>query len=142
MKVTEYSVYGTFQVTTEGDCEGRTTRDLGIYTGYIDEIAFALADKCYYKLCFTKVEPKKISMIPKRDKVEISLDINSGIWDLNNTGAMSYFKELFRERDVEVISVNGYGSCTLTTHKETIEEKRQKVLAKLSEEEKEVLGLK
>lgn len=142
MKKTKYSAYGTFQVTTEGDCEGRTTRDLGIYTGYIDEIAFALADKCYYKLQFTKVEPKKISMIPKRDKVEISLDIDSGIWDLDNMSAMRYFKELFCDRDVEVIQTNGYGSCTLTTHKETIEEKRQKLLARLSEEEKEVLGLK
>lgn len=42
----EYSNYGTFKVTTEGDCEGKSVRHLGTFTGYIDEIAFALADKC------------------------------------------------------------------------------------------------
>lgn len=49
----EYSNYGTFEVTTEGDCEGRSVRHLGTFTGYIDEIAFALADKCYYSLRFS-----------------------------------------------------------------------------------------
>ena len=39
----KYTNYGTFKVTTEGDCEGKSTRDLGVHTGYIDEIAFALA---------------------------------------------------------------------------------------------------
>lgn len=38
--------FGIWHVTTEGDCEGRSTRDLGIHEGYIDEIALALADKC------------------------------------------------------------------------------------------------
>lgn len=44
--------YGTWKVTTEGDCEGRSIRDLGTYTGYLDEMAFALADKCCYSLQF------------------------------------------------------------------------------------------
>ena len=29
--------FGIWHVTTEGDCEGRSTRDLGIHEGYIDE---------------------------------------------------------------------------------------------------------
>ena len=32
-------VFGTWEVTTEGDVEGRTTKNLGNFTGYIDEIA-------------------------------------------------------------------------------------------------------
>lgn len=137
----EYTNYGTFKVTTEGDCEGRSVRDLGVYTGYIDEIAFALADKCYYKLCFTLVEPTKLDLTPKKDTVEISLNIDSGAWDFNGADAMEYFKDFFANRDVEVIDTHGYGSCTISTHKETIEEKKEKILQKLSEEEKKILGL-
>ena len=28
--------------------------------------------------------------------------------------------------DVEVVGTHGYGSCTISTHKETIEEKKEK----------------
>ncbi len=139
----EYTNYGTFKVTTEGDCEGRTIKDLGTYTGYIDEIAFALADKTCYNLCFHKVEPEKLDMTPKRDTVTISLDIDSGAWDLSNISneAINYFKNFFKDRDVEVLSTHGYGSCTISTHRETIEEKREKVLSKLTHEERRLLGL-
>jgi len=137
-----YSVYGTFKVTTEGDCEGKSTRDLGVYTGYIDEIAFALADKCYYKLRFSLVKPpKELDLTPKSNTVEISLDINSGVWDLEPAKAMEYFQKFFKDRDVEVVSTHGYGSCTISTNKETLEEKRAAILNKLTDEEKQILGL-
>lgn len=141
MNKKEYTNYGTFKVTTEGDCEGKSIRDLGVYTGYIDEIAFALADKCYYTLRFTLIEPTTLDLTPKKDTVKISLDIDSGAWERNAVDAMDYFKDFFANRDVEVISANGYGSCTITTHKETIEKKKEKILQKLSEEEKKILGL-
>lgn len=137
----EYKNYGTFKVTTEGDCEGRSTRDLGIHTGYIDEIAFALADKCFYTLNFTLVEPTSLDLTPKKDTVKISLGIDSGAWDFNVVDAMDYFKDFFSDRDVEVVGTHGYGSCTISTHKETIEEKKEKILQKLSNEEKQILGL-
>ena len=142
-KRVEYTNYGTYKVTTEADCEGRTTRDLGTYTGYIDEIAFALADKCYYNLCFHKVEPEVLDMTPKKDTVTISLDIDSGTWDLKNGNgeALRFFKNFFADKDLKVVSTSGYGSCTITTHKETIEEKREKILDKLNDEEKKILGL-
>lgn len=137
----EYTNYGTFEVTTEGDCEGRSIRNLGTYTGYIDEIAFALADKCYYTLCFKLVEPTSLDLTPKKDTVKISLGIDSGTWDLNNADAKDYFEDFFANRDVEVVGTHGNGSCTISTHKETIEEKKEKILQKLSNEEKRILGL-
>ena len=137
----KYTNYGTFKVTTEGDCEGKSVRDLGVHTGYIDEIAFALADKCFYTLCFALVEPTTLDLTPKKDTVKISLDIDSGAWDFNVADAMEYFKDFFANRDVEVIGAHGYGSCTISTHKETIEEKKEKILQKLSDEEKQILGL-
>lgn len=44
--------YGFWHVTTEGDCEGRSITDLGVFEGNIDTIALALADRCYYSLRF------------------------------------------------------------------------------------------
>ena len=37
--------YGIWEVTTEGDCEGRTTRRLGVYSGYIDEYSDASTER-------------------------------------------------------------------------------------------------
>lgn len=141
MNKKEYTNYGTFRVTTEGDCEGRSVMDLGVYTGYIDEIAFALADKCYYTLHFKSVEPTPLDMTPKKDTVKISLDIDSGTWDLKGSDAMNYFKSFFADRDIEVVDAWNCGTCEISTHKETAEEKREKILQKLSEEEKRILGL-
>ena len=138
----EYKNYGTFKVTTEGDCEGKSIRDLGVHTGYIDEIAFALADQCEYTLQFALVEPPTaLDLTPKKDTVRIRLDIDSGAWDFNVADAMDYFKSFFSDRDIEVTGTHGYGSCTISTHKETIEEKKKKILQKLSDEEKRILGL-
>lgn len=141
MEFKDYNVYGTFKVTTEGDCEGKSIRDLGVHTGFVDEIAFALADKCYYTLHFSLAEPKSLDLTPKKDTVKISLDINSGIWDLKGPELKRYFQKFFANRDLEVVSTHGYGSCTISTHKETMEEKRAKILSKLSDEEKSILGL-
>lgn len=143
MKRQEYSVYGVFKVTTEGDCEGRTTRDLGTYEGYVDEIAFALADKCYYSLEFHKINPEefKLDMIPKRKSVDIHFDIDSGTWDLEEKDRVKYFKNLFKDRDVEISNGNCYAGVKISTNKKTREEKRQEILNRLTDEEKEILGL-
>ena len=127
-----YTVYGTFEVTTEGDCEGKSIRYLGTYTGYIDEIAFALADKCYYKLRFHQIYPEDLKHDIKRKEVTISLDIDSGTWD---------FKTIFKGRNVTVKNAGNYGTCVLKTGAMTIEEKSAEIMKKLTNEEKEILGL-
>lgn len=134
----KYTNYGTFEVTTEGDCEGRTIINLGTYTGYIDDIAFALADKCFYSLRFTLVQP--LDMTPKCDKVNISLNIDSGIWNMKPGERIAYFRELLKDRDVEVVS-SEFGGCVITTCKETVKEKKEKALSKLTYEERNLLGL-
>ena len=55
----EYKNYGTFKVTTEG----RSIKDLGVHTGYIDEIAFALADKCKAEFLELSICEKAIKII-------------------------------------------------------------------------------
>lgn len=86
--------YGFWEVTTEGDCEGRSVSRLGIYEGYIDEIALALADRCYYSLCFRPIDPRALDLTPKRKSVEISFDIGSNTWDMDNEGIVAAFKEV------------------------------------------------
>ena len=137
----EYTNYGTFKVTTEGDCEGKSIRHLGTFTGYIDEIAFALADKCYYSLNFSLVPPEELDMTPRRDTVNVTLNIDSGTWNMKPEERVRYFKELLKGRDVEVLPGTSYASCVLTTHKETLEEKKKKILEKLNSEERKLLGL-
>ena len=117
--------YGFWEVTTEGDCEGKSVSRLGIYEGYIDEIALALADRCYYSLCFRPIDPRALDLTPKRKSVEISFDIGSNTWDMDNEGIVAAFKEVLKDRPEE----------------ETEEEKRQKILKKLSPEERRILGI-
>lgn len=88
------SPIGWWNVTTEGDEEGRSTKQLGDYYGHIAEIAFHLADKCFYTLQFR--ESKKLWSEPcdehgdainfkyyaKSKNVWISFDIASDTWNL------------------------------------------------------------
>lgn len=137
------NVYGLWKVTTEGDCEGRSIRDLGTHEGYIDEIAFALADKCCYSLNFRAVDPHKHKpdMTPKRKTVDIQLDFGSGTWDMKSKDRAIEVSGLMRDRPVTVSESTFYGCVRLTTNKKTLEEKREEALAKLSLEDREVLGL-
>lgn len=141
MRKSNHSVYGTFKVTTEGDAEGRSARNLGIYRGFIDEIAFALADKCYYSLSFSPVVVEELDTTPTRDTVNISLELDNDLFSMNLTETKSFFQEFFKDRDVEVVEACGYGQCIISTHKETVEEKKAKILSKLTEEERKILGV-
>lgn len=136
-------VYGLWNVTTEGDCEGRSVRNLGTYEGNIDEIAFALADKCFYCLTFKAINPHdyKLDMTPKSKTVDIQLDIGSGTWDMKPKDRAIAVGGLMQNRPVTVSESNFYGCVRLSTNKKTVEEKKAEALAKLSLEERRLLGL-
>jgi len=54
-----HPVVGRWRVTTEGDVEGRTTRDLGVHVGHVADIAATLAPLVHYGLDFRpEPEPK------------------------------------------------------------------------------------
>ena len=132
--------YGTWRVRTEGDCQGRTMTDLGTYTGFLDEIAFALADKVCYGLAF---EPAKIlDMTPKQNEVNISLPIKSGTWDMGTSARVAYFANLLKDRPVTVKAGQYYASVKIFAgvDEEEVEANRLKALvesakAKLTPEE-------
>jgi hypothetical protein len=113
------SAYGTWHVTTEGDVEGRTTADLGVHEGYLDDIAFALGGKAYYSLHFEAARelppPKKLKPV---SRVHVTLDIGSGTWDMDAEQRRRYFERLFSGRDVEVEKGTFYASVLLKRIKE------------------------
>lgn len=126
--------HGTWQVTTEGDVEGRTIKNLGTFTGYVDEIALYLADKCYYTLEFKRVALVK-EFKPTKSVVNIRV-IDFEIFE--------HTKQLLSGRPVKVTSGNYYNSTNITAiNKKELEKEiaREKALSKLTKEDKEALGL-
>ena len=97
---------------TEGDCEGRTTTDLGIHTGSVVDIAQKLSGYCYYSLQFSRkgVEITKENPKPQREEVSVSFDIDSNTWDMTNSERVAVMKELLRESgvDPEIVQAGQY----------------------------------
>ena len=133
--------YGTWNVTTEGDVEGKTVTNLGNFTGYVDEIALHLADKCYYSLKFTKTKPVS-EYTPKRTSVNIAFDIESNTWDLDAIDRIELFRQIFKNRPVNVKDGQYYASVVIdVVESEKKEILKKQALEKLSPEEKEALGI-
>ena len=107
--------YGTWQVTTDGDVEGRSTRHLGTYQGYLDDIAKALANEAMYDLKFKKVGPVDQLPEPEREpgSVHVQLDIGSKTWDLKSDNRAMLMREVLKDRPVEVAESNYYASVKL-----------------------------
>jgi hypothetical protein len=98
--------YGTWEVTTEGDCEGKSIRKLGTFTGYFDEIAFALAKKCYYSLDFKRVENTD-----QFDKTPTGNEVVVRIWDMGDN--INAYEQLLKDREVFIKKGGSYKSVTL-----------------------------
>lgn len=137
--------YGVWAVSTEGDEEGRTSKDLGIHEGYIDEIAFALADKAMYELYFKKGHyPPTLDMTPKKKEVAVNLTGAFPEFDLSDSDlrvkiAQEYFDH--DGRDVEVEKSNYYRGLILKTNTPTIDEQRADLIASLTPHQRMLLGL-
>lgn len=130
--------YGTWAVTTEGDVEGRTVRQLGTHTGYIDEIALYLADRAYYKLSFKAVTPIKDYKTPSRSIVDVDVD---GLDGKN----LSEVMEFFVDRDIIIDDSSLYHSFKIKSPNAAeikLENARRTALAKLSDDDKLILGIK
>ncbi len=96
--------YGTWNVTTEGDVEGRSIRHLGTYKGYLDEVAKSLAGGVFYSLSFTKVGDVEELPEPKREQKEVSvqLNIDSKTWDLCMDTRAEVMATVLKDRPVTV----------------------------------------
>lgn len=145
----DLEAYGTWTVTTEGDCEGRSTRDLGTHTGYLDDIAFALADKAYYGLQFKLVDLNQMKTKPKTGtKVQVSFDASTLSGALPNGERVQFFERILKGRSVRVSPGTYFGCVELVdgNSPEAQAAARKQVLknaalAKLSADEREALGM-
>lgn len=79
------SPVGAWLITTEGDCEGRTTQTLGVEQGHILDLARKYGRMAMYGLKFKRQAniPEEKGVLPT-DTVHIQLDINSGTWDMKD----------------------------------------------------------
>lgn len=148
MKEMNTNGFGLWRVTTEGDCEGRTTKDLGIHEGFLDEIAFALAGSAMYGLRFSAVNTKGYLMYSAQTQVNVSLDIETRTWDMTKDQRVNYFKKMLVDRPIEVAKSDYCASVKLTSGRNPIEReliarelRYKQALSKLSEEDILVLGL-
>lgn len=138
--------YGVWAVSTEGDCEGTSApKDLGIHEGYIDEIAFALADKAMHELYFKKGEyPPPLDMTPKKKAVAVNLVGAFPELNLSDSALRAEVaQELFtREgRDVKVERSGSYRGIILKTNAPTIDEERAALIESLTPRQRMLLGL-
>ena len=117
-KSEKYPIYGTFEIYT-----GENMKYLGTHTGYIDELAFALADEAVESLFFKLIHLHKIKLMPKRTEVEICFDSNSDIWEIEDEEKRkAAWNKLFKNRDVILTKIETYASCKI---KMTIEKRKQ-----------------
>jgi len=138
MKEKYKDIYGTWIVTTEDDVEGKSIRNLGTFTGYVDEITLHLADKCFYSLTFEKVEPVT-EYVPKRKEVNVRFDIDSGTW---NKMDLSEIRNVFKNRPVQIINSDYFAAFKIVSHYNVEKDlKTKKALDKLTNEEKKLLDL-
>ena len=130
-------LFGNWEVTTEGDVEGKTTKQLGTYLGFVDVIALHLADKCHYSLRFKKI--KEIGNYkPSRESVSVSFDTESGTWE--DKKYEEIMTDVFKDRPVVIKKGDFYASFNIQL-KDNEKYLREKALSKLTQEDKRILGL-
>jgi len=132
-----------WEVTTEGDCEGRTVIHLGVYRGLFYEIALHLADKCYYMLTFRNVDIPDV-LKPTGNSVCVGFDINSGFWDFSPSTRADFISEkVDKNAPVTITKANTYAGFMVELKKKKSKDDfiREQALSKLTEKERKVLGL-
>ncbi len=110
IKATGYeSPINWWEVTTDGDCEGRSTKNLGIHYGHVAEIALSLQEGPCYDYTFTPAknwENMKKGNRPKlpaqRKIVHIGLNIDSKTWDLKRDERAKWFTQWLDCEDILV----------------------------------------
>ena len=80
-------------------------------------------------------------MTPTRKTVDATFGVNSGTWAMTPKECVTAIKEVMKDRPIQVEQSCRTGAVVFTTETKTKEEKRQEVLAKLSPEERQILGL-
>lgn len=110
------NAFGLWSVSTEGDCEGRSTKQLGVHEGYVDEIAAALASQVEYKLTFKAVNSTSLQYFGQPKKVRsvyVSFDIEAGTWSMSPVERVNHASRMLKDRPVKVRSGTYHASVEL-----------------------------
>jgi len=118
LKSTTYPKTGPWVVSTEGDCEGRSRNELGIFEGTIPEVLkqlFELGLTPYYKYYFTPYQkpvptPKTVAVKPYPVDVSFADDVAS--WGLSQEDRVKLFQEFTGDQAV-VTKGQAYGSARI-----------------------------
>lgn len=109
---------GWWNVTTEGDVEGRTTRRLGAHYGHIADIALTLADQTCYSLQFEPAQVIEPGIEVKRKATSRSANISFRGGPLS--GRDPNTKDVYLWMNIHGINVkdcNYYGAITIEAMK-------------------------
>lgn len=104
---------GIWHVTTANDCEGRTTKDLGVHTGHISDIALELSGNANPVLNFRQLKqlPAKVA---QRDEVHVVIACVS---DLGVVDKYAHFMGVLTKDDVIVSDKSCYYGAILLKRK-------------------------
>lgn len=98
---------GWWRVTTEGDCEGRTTRQCGDHYGHVVEIALSLTNNPYYRYHFHPITDraagKRVTRQAVRKEVWIQMDISMGTWSMSNEKRAEWMQEWLDCDEIECL---------------------------------------
>lgn len=123
-----------WEVSTEGDIEGRSIKNIGIFMGNLLEIAKRLRGMPVYQLYFKEIKPSEYPSLSES---------STSRKEVNFSVAGFSKEELLKElQDHNIEPSNFYKAVKLTfSEEELIDLKRQRALAKLTEEELKLLNL-
>lgn len=117
-------------VTTEGDCEGRTTQQLGVHEGDPAIIALNLSSHACYSLEFTPVNPEKHTKVKDGAKAVSIQGFGKNPMSVD-----------FTTPDGWVVVEGRYYDAVELVKTSSIPSLKEKALAKLTAEEIKLLGL-
>lgn len=105
-----------WEVTTEGDCEGRTTKKLGTHTGHIVDIAQRLGGHASYGLRFTRMTETKLPSKPVK-QVNIQLNVDSYTWNEFGEERVKMVREFLNREPSDItkydVVESNYYACSL-----------------------------
>ncbi|AHJ87186.1 hypothetical protein BCP8-2_148 [Bacillus phage BCP8-2] len=108
---------GVWEVTTEGDCEGRSIRRLGTYEGHILDIVRQLAGQAYYQLTFERAKPATLAAkLPKGTRRSVQFHVTGEREKLPSGDSNAQFRALAQHlrRGETLKEGNYYNAVELT----------------------------
>ena len=135
------NMYGLWEVSTEGDCEGRSIKRLGLWEGFVDTIALHLAPKAMYHLWFSLAKVNQVKEQPTTRCVDVYFDTESNLPGMDSPTRVKEVAKLLSGRNVTVEPSCYYGCVKIVNNRSEEELLKASALSKLTAAERKVLGL-